>query len=133
MTSESLAVERDGWSRQDSSLLDRASQKCSTKQKGKKKKEFLKITQESMYENNITRISSHKSELKTDKMNVPVIFHIEEKLMPEQATMEQLESVASNDCVFHHIAAMADVHSKPGRKNATGTTVTSEKYPPSSQ
>jgi tRNA-splicing ligase RtcB len=42
--------------------------------------------------------------------------------------MEQLESVASNDAVFHHIAAMADVHSKPGRKNATGTTVTSERY-----
>lgn len=81
-----------------------------------------------MYENNITKISSHKSEMKTDKMKVPVVFHIEEKLMPEQATMEQLESVASNDCIFHHIAAMADVHSKPGRKNATGTTVTSEKY-----
>lgn len=77
---------------------------------------------------NITKISSHKSEWKTDKMSVPVVFHIQEKLMPAQATMEQLESVASNGCVFHHIAAMADVHSKPGRKNATGTTVTSEKY-----
>ncbi|MEK9151107.1 MAG: RtcB family protein [Patescibacteria group bacterium] len=77
---------------------------------------------------NITRLSSHKSEWKTDKMNVPVVFHIQETLMPVQATMDQLESVASSDAVFHHIAAMADVHSKPGRKNATGTTVTSEKY-----
>ena len=81
-----------------------------------------------MFENNITKISSHKSEMKTDKMKVPVVFHIEEKLMPGQATMEQLESVASNGCIFHHIAAMADVHSKPGRKNATGTTVASEKF-----
>lgn len=81
-----------------------------------------------MYEGNITKISSHKSEMKTDQMKVPVVFHIEEKLMPGAATIEQLESVASNDCVFHHIAAMADVHSKPGRKNATGTTVASEKY-----
>lgn len=81
-----------------------------------------------MFEKNITKLSSHKSELKTDKMKVPVVFHIQESLMPGQATMEQLESVASNDSVFHHIAAMADVHSKPGRKNATGTTVTSEKY-----
>ncbi len=77
---------------------------------------------------NITKLSSHKSEWKTDKMRVPVVFHIQDKLMPEAATMKQLESVASNGCVFHHIAAMADVHSKPGRKNATGTTVTSEKY-----
>ncbi|MEI8096990.1 MAG: RtcB family protein [Candidatus Moraniibacteriota bacterium] len=81
-----------------------------------------------MFEKNITKISSHKSELKTEKMNVPVVFHIQESLMPGQATMEQLESVASNGCIFHHIAAMADVHSKPGRKNATGTTVTSEKF-----
>jgi tRNA-splicing ligase RtcB len=79
-------------------------------------------------ENNITKISSHKSEWKTDKMKVPVVFHIKESLMPKKATIDQLESVAANDCVFHHIAAMADVHSKPGRKNATGTTVTSEKF-----
>src|SRR3989344_2742710 len=81
-----------------------------------------------MFEEYITEVAKHKREFKTPKMTVPVVFHIEEKLMPGQATMEQLESVASNDCVFHHIAAMADVHSKPGRKNATGTTVTSEKY-----
>ena len=76
----------------------------------------------------INKISDYKSEFKTSKMKVPVVFHVQDALMPEQATMEQLESVASNDSVFHHIAAMADVHSKPGRKNATGTTVTSEKH-----
>lgn len=80
------------------------------------------------FQNSIKKINDYKQEFKTDRMKVPVVFHMEEKLMPGQATMEQLESVASNDCVFHHIAAMADVHSKPGRKNATGTTVTSEKY-----
>jgi tRNA-splicing ligase RtcB len=61
-------------------------------------------------------------------MKVPVVFHVQEALMPSEATLEQLESVASNDCCFHHIAAMADVHSKPGRKNATGTTIASERY-----
>src|SRR3989338_9618293 len=81
-----------------------------------------------MFEEYITEVAKHKREFKTPKMTVPVVFHIEEKLMPGQATMEQLESVASNGCVFHHIAAMADVHSKPGRKNATGTTVVSEKH-----
>ncbi len=81
-----------------------------------------------MFENNLTKISSHKNQFQTDKMKVPVVFHVDEKLMPEQSTMEQLESVAANKEIFHHIAALADVHSKPGRKNATGTTVTSEKY-----
>ena len=81
-----------------------------------------------MHENNITKLSEHKSEFKTDKMKVPVVFHVGEKLMPGEETMKQLESVAANGCIFHHVAAMADVHSKPGRKNATGTTVTSEQF-----
>lgn len=81
-----------------------------------------------MNEFHLTKISDYKSELKTEKMKVPVVFHIQDELMPGKETMDQLESVASNDAIFHHIAAMADVHSKPGRKNATGTTVTSEKH-----
>ncbi len=48
--------------------------------------------------------------------------------MPEESTLNQMESVASNDCIFDHIAAMADVHSKPGRKNATGTTIASLRH-----
>lgn len=72
-------------------------------------------------------ISLHKREMKTDKMKIPVVFHVSEKLMPNESTLEQLESVAGNDGLFHHIAAMADVHSKPGRKNATGTTIASER------
>lgn len=75
----------------------------------------------------ITKIAEHKQEFKTDRMKVPVVLHISDELLPEESTLLQLESVASNDCCFHHIAGMADVHSKPGRKNATGTTVTSEK------
>lgn len=81
-----------------------------------------------MYKDNITKLSEHKSKFQTPKMKVPVVFHIGDKLMPGEETMKQLESVAANGCIFHHVAAMADVHSKPGRKNATGTTVTSEKY-----
>lgn len=81
-----------------------------------------------MYGQSFTKISEHKSEMKTEKMKVPVVFHIGEKLMPNVETLAQLESVASNDSVSQHIAAMADVHSKPGRKNATGTTVVSEKF-----
>ena len=81
-----------------------------------------------MYEDAIKKVGTLKQEMKTDAMKVPVVFHVGDDLMPSDATLEQLESVASNDTVFHHIAAMADVHSKPGRKNATGTTVTSEHH-----
>lgn len=81
-----------------------------------------------MTENNFKKLSDYKSEMKTDKMKVPVVFHIQDDLLPNESTLVQLESVAGNECIFHHIAAMADVHSKPGRKNATGTTVASEKY-----
>ncbi|MEP7162633.1 MAG: RtcB family protein [Candidatus Moraniibacteriota bacterium] len=81
-----------------------------------------------MYEESIKKINSQRSEMKTAKMKVPVIFHVGEELMPSDATLQQLESVARNDSVSQHVAAMADVHSKPGRKNATGTTVVSGKY-----
>ncbi|MEI8103404.1 MAG: RtcB family protein [Candidatus Moraniibacteriota bacterium] len=76
----------------------------------------------------LQKISEHKQEFQTLKMKVPVVLHINEALMPEESTLLQLESVATNNALFHHIAGMADVHSKPGRKNATGTTVVSEKY-----
>ena len=61
-------------------------------------------------------------------MKVPVMFHIQDTLMPGEATFDQLEKVAGDTHIFQHIAALADVHSKPGRKNATGTTVASEQY-----
>ncbi len=76
----------------------------------------------------LKKLSEHKQEFQTDKMKVPVVLHINDELLPNESTMLQLESVASNPELFHHLAAMADVHSKPGRKNATGTTVVSEKY-----
>ncbi len=73
-------------------------------------------------------LGDHKRDWQTPKMKVPVRFHISEKLMPGPDTFAQLESVAENEHLFSHIAAMADVHSKPGRKNATGTTVASSRY-----
>ncbi|MDD5083458.1 MAG: RtcB family protein [Candidatus Moranbacteria bacterium] len=76
----------------------------------------------------IEKLAEHKQQFQTEKMKVPVVLHINDALLPEESTLLQLQSVASNDCCFHHIAGMADVHSKPGRKNATGTTVASEKF-----
>lgn len=78
------------------------------------------------YADAIKDITPHKKEMQTAQMHVPTVFHCSDEMMPGDATLEQIESVASNDCLFHHTAAMIDVHSKPGRKNATGTTVVSK-------
>ncbi len=79
----------------------------------------------SRYADAIRDLSPHKKEMRTDAMKVPAIFHCSDAMMPGDETLAQIESVACNDCLFHHTAAMIDVHSKPGRKNATGTTVVS--------
>ncbi|MBP7811463.1 MAG: RtcB family protein [Candidatus Moranbacteria bacterium] len=81
-----------------------------------------------MLKKSLKKISEYHSELRTEKMKVPVVFHVQDTLLPNEATLAQLQSVASNNGIFDHIAAMADVHSKPGRKNATGTTIASESY-----
>ncbi|MBP9801515.1 MAG: RtcB family protein [Candidatus Moranbacteria bacterium] len=81
-----------------------------------------------MSHHSLKKISEYRSEFKTEKMKVPIIFHVQDALLPNESTLAQLESVASNSGLFDHIAAMADVHSKPGRKNATGTTIASEHF-----
>jgi tRNA-splicing ligase RtcB (3'-phosphate/5'-hydroxy nucleic acid ligase) len=77
----------------------------------------------------IESLSTHKKKFQTDKMKVPAIFFMSEELLPQDETYEKLEDVASNpDALFHNLVAMPDVCSKPGRKNASGTVIVSEKY-----
>lgn len=80
------------------------------------------------YDSFLKKKTRTKYFFQTKDMHVPAIMHVSDALMPEEFTFEQLENVANNDCVFHHIAAMNDVHSKPGRVNPTGTVVASERY-----
>jgi tRNA-splicing ligase RtcB (3'-phosphate/5'-hydroxy nucleic acid ligase) len=78
---------------------------------------------------NVESLSNHKKRFQTDKMKVPAIFFMSEELLPQDETYGKLEDVASNpDTLFHNLVAMPDVCSKPGRKNASGTVVVSEKY-----
>ena len=50
-------------------------------------------------------------------------------LLPQDDSFEKLEDIASNpDVLFRHLVAMPDVCSKPGRKNASGTVIVSDKY-----
>lgn len=77
---------------------------------------------------NLSNISPHKKELKTDKMKVPAVLHVSDDLLPNDDTLAEIENAAAQKQVFHHVAAMSDVHSKKGRKNPTGTVVASEHY-----
>jgi len=78
---------------------------------------------------NIESLSTHKKKFQTDKMKVPAIFFMSEELLPQDETYDKLEDVASNlDTLFRNLVAMPDVCSKPGRKNASGTVIVSEKY-----
>lgn len=77
----------------------------------------------------ITNLSEHKQKFQTAKMSVPAIFFMSEELMPKDDSFEKLEDIASNqDTLFRNLVAMPDVCSKPGRKNASGTTIVSENY-----
>lgn len=73
-------------------------------------------------------ISDHKKELKTNTMKVPAVLHVSDELMPNDDTLAEIEAVASDSHVFHHVAVMSDVHSKKGRKNPTGTVVASKNH-----
>ncbi|HLM84267.1 MAG TPA: RtcB family protein [Candidatus Bathyarchaeia archaeon] len=78
---------------------------------------------------NIESLSPHKKKFQTDKMKVPAIFFMSEELLPQDDSYAKLEDVASNqDTLFRNLVAMPDVCSKPGRKNASGTVIVSEKY-----
>lgn len=78
---------------------------------------------------NLKEITNCQFDYKTDKMDVPARFFMSEDLLPEEKTFAQSEDVASNaGILFRHTVAMPDVCSKPGRKNASGTTIVSDKF-----
>lgn len=77
----------------------------------------------------IKKISDHKQVIEPQgNQRVPVVFHISDELMPPEGTIDQLVHVASDSRTFHHVAALTDIHSKPGRKNPTGTAVATENF-----
>lgn len=77
----------------------------------------------------ITQRSAHRLTFRTPRMDVPAEFFMSRDLLPGDDTFAKVENIASNkDVLFRNTVAMPDVCSKPGRKNASGTTVVSEKY-----
>jgi len=86
-------------------------------------------TQKESQDPQINQKSIHLQEFKTEKMSVPALFFMSKDLLPKDNSFDKLEDVSSNkNTLFHSLVAMPDVCSKPGRKNASGTTVVSEKY-----
>jgi len=78
---------------------------------------------------NIKSLSAHKKIIEpVGGMRVPVVFHVSDELMPGDATVQELTEIASDPHIFHHVAALADVHSKKGRKNPTGTAIATKRY-----
>jgi tRNA-splicing ligase RtcB (3'-phosphate/5'-hydroxy nucleic acid ligase) len=77
---------------------------------------------------NLENLTPHKKQLQDGLMQVPAVFHASDDLMPSDETIEEIRQVASSGYAFHHVAAMSDVHSKPGRKNPTGTVVASKDH-----
>ena len=80
------------------------------------------------YLKNIKKVSEHQAKFQTEKMKVPAQLFMSEDLFPDEETFAKMEDIASNDGLFHNTVAMPDVTSKPGRKNASGTVIISDKY-----
>ncbi len=79
--------------------------------------------------NRIKKISPYKQIIEPKgKQRVPIIFHVSDELMPDELTINQLIEVASQRPVFHHIAALTDIHQKIGRRNPSGSVVATENY-----
>lgn len=74
----------------------------------------------------IKSLSPNKKELQTEQMKVPTIFHASDELLPDEETLKKLEAISSDERLFHHVAAMSDVHSKKGRKTPTGSVLATE-------
>ena len=88
---------------------------------------FLKDNiMESAYK--LNSLSANKKELRTEKMKIPAVLHVSDDLLPSDKTLSEIESLAGDQRLFHHVAEMSDVHSKKGRKVPTGSVVATEKF-----
>jgi tRNA-splicing ligase RtcB len=74
----------------------------------------------------LKQINKHMQELQTPEMKVPVVLNASDDLLPDDATLAQLENLAKDSRLFHHISSMSDVHSKKGRRVPTGSVVATE-------
>lgn len=66
----------------------------------------------------------------TTDSKVPVVFHLQSDLFPNEEALGQLNDLANTEGVFHHVAVFSDVHPKKGRKCPTGVAVAADRFLP---
>jgi tRNA-splicing ligase RtcB len=74
------------------------------------------------------KITDYKYEL--TGADVPITFHLQSDLFPNDEALKQLKAVANTPGVFHHVAVLSDVHPKKGRKCPTGVAVAADRFLP---
>jgi len=78
--------------------------------------------------NNFQKITPYRYEATGTK--VPITFHLQSDLFPNDEALEQLRELANTPGVFHHVAVLSDVHPKKGRKCPTGVVVAADRFLP---
>jgi tRNA-splicing ligase RtcB (3'-phosphate/5'-hydroxy nucleic acid ligase) len=61
---------------------------------------------------------------------VPITFHLQSDLFPNDEALGQLKAMANTPGVFHHVAVLSDVHPKKGRKGPTGVATAADRFFP---
>lgn len=61
---------------------------------------------------------------------VPITFHLQSSLFPNDEAVGQLKEVANTPGVFDHVAVLSDVHPKKGRKCPTGVAIAADRFLP---
>ena len=74
------------------------------------------------------KITPYRYELSDTK--VPITFHLQSSLFPNDEALEQLKGIANTPGVFDHIAVLSDVHPKKGRKCPTGVAIAADRFFP---
>jgi len=70
------------------------------------------------------------SRYRLNSAQVPITFHLQSGLFPNDEALGQLKAIANTPGVFHHVAVLSDVHPKKGRKCPTGVAVAADRFLP---
>ncbi|MBM3256429.1 MAG: RtcB family protein, partial [Candidatus Moranbacteria bacterium] len=79
---------------------------------------------------NYQKISPYQYRYQAHGNGVPIIFHLQSALFPDETTLAQLQGIAETQGVFKQIAVLSDVHPKKGRKCPTGVAVAADRFLP---
>ncbi len=76
----------------------------------------------------IDKLNKYRYQIKDGE--VPIVFHLQSSLFPNDEALKQLKAISNTKGVYHHVAVLSDVHPKKGRKCPTGVAVANENFLP---